>query len=188
MCDAASTVHDKDLLVVGKKNIMESSQYKIQEKLELDPREDLPRFSGLEYKRGQQGEMIVNCQHYIDNIEIPDLNQLARQTKKDVLGPDHQLIFKSLASKLNEVAQVIRPDILYAAKYLSTKSGKATKADMVQVERLIRKLKKIPNNIIIPDLGEPEDWMIAGVVNASHRTTGRVSAGKCQEISIFYNK
>ena len=71
---------------------------------------------------------------------------------------------------------MIRPDILYAVKYLSTKSGKATKADMVQVERLIRKLKEIPRNNIIPDLGEPEDWVIVGVVNASHRTTGNVSA------------
>ena len=60
----------------SKKNIVENSQHKIQEKLRLGPRDDLPRFLGLNYKRGQYGELIVDCQHYIDSMEIPDLNQL----------------------------------------------------------------------------------------------------------------
>ena len=65
---------------------------------------------------------------------------------------------------------------MYAAKYLSTKYGRATKSDMTQVVKLVRKVKEIPNNIIIPNLGEPEDWLLVGVVNASHRTSGNVSA------------
>ena len=65
---------------------------------------------------------------------------------------------------------------MYAAKYLSTRYGRATKSDMTQLVKLIRKVKEIPNNIVIPNLGEPEDWMLAWVVNASHRTSGNVSA------------
>ena len=142
MCEVAGTVHVKDLLVAGKKNIMENSQHKIQENLGLDPRDDLPRFLGLNYKRGQQGELIVVCQHYTDSMEIPDLNQLAGQTKKKVLSQNQQSIFKSLTSKLNEFAQTIRPDTMYAAKYLSTKYGRATKSDMTQVVKLVRKSRK----------------------------------------------
>ena len=112
----------------------------------------------------------------MDSMETPNLNQLSGQAKKKVLGQNQQFIFKNLVSKLNEFAQTIRPDTMYAAKYLSTKYGKATKSDMKQAVKLVKKIKEIPNNIVIPNLGEPEDWMLAGVVNASHRTSGNVSA------------
>ena len=63
-------------------------------------------------------------------MEIP--NQLSKQTKKKVIGRNQQYIFKNLVSKLNEFAKTIRPDAVYAAKYLSTKYGKATRSDMKQ--------------------------------------------------------
>ena len=43
MCDAPSTIHDKDFLMAGKKSIMENPQQKIQERLGFGPREDLSR-------------------------------------------------------------------------------------------------------------------------------------------------
>ena len=55
---------------------------------------------------------------------------------------------------------------------------------MTQVVKLVRKVKEIPNNIVIPNLGEPEDWMLAGVVNASHRTSGNVSAVRGHVVMI----
>ena len=49
--EAANTIYVKDLLVAGKKNTMENPQQKIQEKLRLGSREDLPRVLGLNYRR-----------------------------------------------------------------------------------------------------------------------------------------
>ena len=106
--------------------------------------EDLPaRFLGLNYRRGQQGELIVDCQHYVGSMEIPDLKQLVGKVKHDVLSPELQSTFRSLTSKVNALAHTLRPDIMYVA-----------------------------NEIVIPYLGEPEDWILAGVVDASHRTSG----------------
>ena len=65
---------------------------------------------------------------------------------------------------------------MYAAKYLSTRYGKATKSDMTQVVKIIRRAKEEPTDIIIPNLGEPEEWILAGVVDASHRTSGSLFA------------
>ena len=76
----------------------------------------------------------------------------------------------------NALAHTVRRDITYAAKYLSTKNGKATKSDMTQLAKIIKKVKEESNKIVIPNLGEPEDWILAGVVDASHRTSGNLFA------------
>ena len=48
---------------------------------------------------------------------------------------------------------------MYAARYLSTKYGKATKSDMMQIVKLIKRVKDNPSNMVIPNLGVPEDWI-----------------------------
>ena len=162
MCDAATAVHVDDSLIVGKKNIVEAAQQEIGEKLRFGSIEDLPfRFLGQNYKRGQQGELIIDCQHYVDSLKTPDPNQLAGKIKQDVLSQELQSTFRSLASKVNVLAQTVRPDFMYAAEYLSTRYGKATKSDMTQVAKLIRRAKEEPTDIIIPNLGEPEEWILA---------------------------
>ena len=131
---------------------------------------------GLNYRRGQYGELVVDCQHYVDSLEVPDLRQLAGKAKQAVLSQELQSTFRSLASKVNVLAQTVRPDFMYATKYLSTRYGKATKSDMTQVAKIIRRAKEEPTDIIIPNLGEPEEWILAGVVDASHRTSGSLFA------------
>ena len=83
----------------------------------------------------------MDYQHYVDSMGIPDLRQLVGKTKQHVLSPEFQSTFKSLASKVDALAQTVRPDIMYAAKYLSTRFGKATKSDIVQVEKIIKRVK-----------------------------------------------
>ena len=107
-------------------------------------RDDLPtRFLGLNYKRGQQGELIVDCQHYVENMQIPDSKQFAKLAKQDLLSNKLQSTFKDMTSKVNALAYTIRPDIMYATKYLSTRKGKATKSDMTQLMKIIKKKSKI---------------------------------------------
>ena len=93
-----------------------------------------------------------------------------------MLEPNQQPIFKKLTSKLNKLAQIIRPDIMYASEYLSTRCGIATRSDMIQIAKLTRRVKETPNNIIIPNLGKPENWILVGVVSTSYRLSGNVPA------------
>ena len=65
---------------------------------------------------------------------------------------------------------------MYVAKYLSTRYGNATKSNMTQVVKIIKRVKEESNDIVIPNLGEPEDWILVGVVDTSYRTSGGVSA------------
>ena len=113
----------------------------------------------------------MDSKHYVDSLEIPHLSQLNNKAKQEVLDQDLQSLFRSLASKVNVLAQTVRPDFMYAAKYLTTRYGKATKSDMTHVTKIIKKAKEEPTDIIIPNLGEPEEWILAGVVDASHKTS-----------------
>ena len=63
-------------------------------------------------------------------MQIPDSKQFAKLTKQDLLSNKLQSTFKDMTSKVNALAYTIRPDIMYATKYLSTRKGKATKQDM----------------------------------------------------------
>ena len=54
-------------------------------------------------------------------------SKINKMTKQDVLPNHLQSIFRSLASKANVLAATVRPDFTYAAKFLTTRYGKATK-------------------------------------------------------------
>ena len=101
--------------------------------------------------------MIVDHQHLVDNLEISDLSQLDDKGKRHILNPNLQSAYKNLGSKVYELAQTTRPDIMFATKYLTTKYRKATKSDMMQVIKLIKRIKDNPSNIVIPSLGMPEN-------------------------------
>ena len=131
MYDAAAAIHENDIFVAGKADIIKSAQQRTKEDIRSGVREDLPtKFLGLNYRRGQQGELIVDCQHYVGSMKIPDLKQLAGKAKHDVLSQELQSTFRNMTSKVNALAHTVRPDIMYAAKSLSTKNGMATKSDM----------------------------------------------------------
>ena len=41
---------------------------------------------------------------------------------------------------------------------------------------LIKRAKEETTEVVIPNIGKPEDWILAGVVDASHRTSGNLFA------------
>ena len=66
MCVAATAVQVDDSLITGKNNIMKSAQQEDGEKLRFGLLEDLPfGFLGLNYSKGQNGELVVYSKHYV---------------------------------------------------------------------------------------------------------------------------
>ena len=64
--------------------------------------------------------------------------------EKKCWNPTNNQFSKKLTSKLNKLAQIIRPD----SEYLSTRCGIAARSDMIQIAKLTRRVKETPNNII----------------------------------------
>ena len=67
-----------------------------------------------------------------------------------------------------------RPDFIYAAKYLTTRYGKATKSDLTRAVRMIKKAKEEPTDLIIPNIGKIEDWILVGISDASNKSASEV--------------
>ena len=177
MCDAASAVHVDDAFNAGKPEVLDEVQQKMRNKLTYGTVDTLPfRFLGSNYRKDDNGDMILDQKHYVDNLEIPNMDSLKNVVKQDVLSESWQSTFRSLASKVNVLASTVRPDFTFAAKYLTTRYNKATKSDLTQVVKLIKRAKEETTEIVIPNVGQPEQWILVGVVDASHRTSGNLFA------------
>ena len=113
MCDAAVAIHENDMLFTGKADITKPPQQSEERDPSAKVRDDLPtKFLGLKYKRSQQGELKVDCQHYIENMRIPDSKQFAKLAKQDLLSNELQTIFNDITSKVNALAYTVRPDMM----------------------------------------------------------------------------
>ena len=177
MCDAGAAVHVDDAMTAGKADQLDKAQQQLEQSLKYGSVETLPfRFLGSNYKRLRNGDIVIDQQHYVDAMEIPEMPELSKLKKAEILPDKLQSVFRSLASKLNVLAATVRPDYTYAAKYLTTRYNKATKSDMTRAIKLIKEAKQQPTQIIIPNVGQPEKWILAGVVDASHHTAGNLFA------------
>ena len=177
MMDGGAAVHVDDTMAAGKKQVLDRAQQQLEKNLKYGNVDNLPfRFLGNNYRRLHNGEIMIDQKHYVDALEIPDMPELSKLVKQQVLPERLQSVFRSLASKLNVLASTVRPDYTYAAKYLTTRYNKATKSDMTQAIKLIKRAKEEPTDIIIPNVGQPEKWILVGVVDASHRTSGNLFA------------
>ena len=64
MCDAAAAVHVDDSLMAGKQEVINKARQDMSERLNYGSVEELPfRFLGSNYKRGPEGEIILDLQH-----------------------------------------------------------------------------------------------------------------------------
>ena len=175
MLVAAAAVHVDDALNVGEKEVVEEAQKKMSEKLTYGSIEQLPfRFLGVNMRRGTEGELILDQQHYVNSLELPDTAVLNKFQKQDVLPDDLQSDFRSIASKLNMLSGSCRPDFVFGAKFLTTRYGKATKSDFTMAVKMLKKAKQETTETIVPNLGDIKDWILVGVSDASNKTNGNI--------------
>ena len=80
-----------------------------------------------------------------------------------------------------------RPDFTFAAKQLTSRYGKATKSDFTRASKLMTKAKADKNELIIPNLGDIEDWLLVGISDASNKSTNEIfSVGR--HVIMLVNK
>ena len=169
--DIATAVHVDDALSVGEKDSIDNTQKVMATKFTYGAVDQLPfRFLGQNYKRDDYGNLTVDTEHYMESMVLPDAQEYQHLVKQDVLPEKLQSVFRSLASKLNTISRVSRPDYSYQAKFLTTRYGKATKSDLTAAIKLLKLARQESTETVIPDIGRPEDWLLVGVADASHKT------------------
>merc|ERR1719210_2201458 len=115
------------------------------EKFDYGEIQQLPiRFLGINISQDQEGDITLDQEHYVKDLEVPDMDEIKSLNKLDILPEKFQSIFRSLASKINMLALSSRPDFAFAAKYLTSRYGKAVKSDLSRVVKLINKAREEP--------------------------------------------
>ena len=184
--DATYAIHVDDAAVTGKEDIIMNTHKEMERRIEHGEVQKLPyRFLGMNYKKLPNGDIQIDQDHYFKELEIPDISGLSGMVKVDVLSEKWQTTFRSLASKLNLISLSSRPDIVFQAKYLTTRYGKATKSDMTTAVKLVRHIKEESSAHVIPNLGSnTKDWILVGCSDASNRSQLSVHGTGGQVIMI----
>ena len=167
----AAVSHVDDVLHGGgalfKKKVMEP----LFKKFKFGSHEDTEfRYVGINFRQLQDGSIQMDQDHYVEALEGPDMDTVANISMEETMGDDGQKEFRSAVAKLNCVGYQSRPDVCFDAKSLSTKFGKATKTDLRAAARRIVKLKATSTKMMIPNLGNVENWVLVGHGDAGIKT------------------
>ena len=159
--------HIDDTLEVSSDDMKEQVLDKMKEKFTYGSQDSLPfRYVGLNVDKVDD-KIIIDQDHFVQTLEIPNLKEISSLKKHTILPDKHQTEFRSLVSKLNMLSVTSRPDITFEVKILTTKYGKATKSDMNDATKLVKKVKRNTTKITIPDMGNVEDWILLAYADAA---------------------
>ena len=86
-------------------------------------------------------KITIDQDHYVEAMEGPDKETNEKEALGEIMGPEGQTEFRSIVGKIAHAGQISRPDVVFEAKALSSKFGKATRKDL---KIAIKKIKKIP--------------------------------------------
>ena len=101
--------------------MLEQTHKEMQNEFEYGEVENIPfRFLGVNYKELRNGDIQLDQDHYIANLEVPDISSLNNMSKQDILPAAWQSTFRSIASKLNLISLSSRPDLVFSTVQYST--------------------------------------------------------------------
>ena len=81
--------HVDDCLAVGKKKTLEEIHSKMAQRLQNGETRTIPaKFLGINISQNSNGDIVLDQKHYLEEIEVPDTQQLQGLLKQDVL-PEH---------------------------------------------------------------------------------------------------
>ena len=125
----------------------------------------------------------------IDIMKFPQrsVEEDLRAKVRDDLPIDNKLqsTFEDMFSEANALAHTVKPDIMYAIKYLSTEKDKVTMLDMTQPAKINKEIKQDSNKIVLTNLGGLEDGILIALVDAFHKTSGNLLDADGQVIMLI---
>ena len=108
--------------------------------------ESVFRYVGMQVAQHARS-ITVNFDHYVENMEVPNLEVIDDLKGDELVDEDCQSQFRSLIGKLGWLAKNARPDLGFDSLVMSTKVGKANANDLKQVVKMIKKLKAEPSEM-----------------------------------------
>ena len=118
----------------------------------------------------EQGAIIVDQNHYVQNLETPESPYDESNDLDTLLDEDGQAEYRTIVGRIGYVANSCRPDLAFDNLVLSLRLGKASFRDMKQACKIVRKLKYGDTAMKFVDLGPVEEWTIQGFGDAGFKS------------------
>ena len=164
--EGITLTHVDDLLDGGTFKFENEVMKRVKDAFEFSDEEAMNfRYVGMNMIQKKNG-IVINQDHYVESLELPDMQVAANMKSDDVLCPEGQAEFRGCVAKILYIGSQSRPDVCFEGKALSTKFGKATKGDLRLAARKIQKLKGSETIMFFPDLGAAEEWSLVAYCDA----------------------
>ena len=160
-------LHVDDSLTAGGKSFNKNVQAPMTEKFEYGSH-SLPPFKyiGLNVDKSVNG-IKLDQDHYIKNLAPTSIDRFKTMLADEKLCEEGQSIFRSEVGKLNMLAVTSRPDLAMDSKILSSKFNRATKKDLNDALKKLKRVKETSTKMVFPNMGKLEDWMFLNYSDGS---------------------
>ena len=184
-----AVTHVDDILHTGNESSDEKVLSPLKKSFKFGSEENVEfKYLGLNISQTSD-EIVIDQNHYVEALEVPDIEVGLEVANDEVMNKDGQTEFRSVVGKLTHAGHVSRPDVVFEAKVLSTKFGKATKQDLKISIKKVQKLKSVKSQMVFPNLGEMKDWVIVGHGDAGIKSMpDKISSVGGQVIMIVNKK
>ena len=157
-----AVTHVDDVLHAGEKDFEDQVMKPLKESFKFGTEENREfKYVGL-HIRQEGGVIEIDQNHYVDALENPDMEVCDKNELNEVMDQEGQTEFRSVVGKLAHIGQISRPDVVFEAKALSSKYGKATKKDLKMTVKKFQKLKAKKTKMKFPELGDMKEWVLVG--------------------------
>ena len=134
--------HMDDMIWGGNQYFKETIITKLKEIFNFGS-EEMEAFTyiGIELKQNSDFSVKIDQNPYIDSIQKIVLSEEKTKDRKSSLTTSEKTLYRSIVRLLNWVAGISRPDINFVVCESRTKFTHATVADIIYVNKIIRKIK-----------------------------------------------
>ena len=180
------TIHVDDFLVGGNKEFKTKVIEELMKILKTSCREqDKFRYIGWDICQDENG-IQIDQNAYKETIEPVKISFSRMHQTDHELNEYEKKQYQKVLGQLTWITSQSRPDIRFKVLERSIKANKPLVADLIQINLVVKKLKKTSYNILIPIISkDPSRYTIMAFSDASvHNLPGNVSSTKAYIIFL----
>ena len=162
-CEGVLVIHVDDFLYGGSTKF-ENLIQNIKTIFTVGSEETVPmKYLGMNIDESD-GDIYFSQDSYIDSMEEVEIQQ--KTDKSRVLSEDEQALFRKICGQLNWISTQSRPDIAFDVCQLSTRLNTATVQDILQANKVLRKVKQ--NRFSLKYVALKQPWKLVVYCDASY--------------------
>ena len=162
-CEGVLVIHVDDFLYGGSTKF-ENLIQNMKTIFTVGSEETVPmKYLGMNIDESD-GDIYFSQDSYIDSMEEVEIQK--KTDKSRVLNEDEQALFRKICGQLNWISTQSRPDIAFDVCQLSTRLNTATVQDILQANKVLRKVKQ--NRFSLKYVALKQPWKLVVYCDASY--------------------